>query len=270
MIDIENAVEEFNRYVKKYDVDNKRIKLKYIHIKNVVDNSKRIAQKLGLSENQVRLAELIGLLHDIGRFEQVKRFDTFSDKDSKIDHADFGVKILYEERLIRKFISENKYDHIIINAIENHNKLTIKDGLTEEEILYSKIIRDADKLDIFRVINEEPKEAIFWYESFSDNEINKEEFDIFTKKEYMIPYKNVKNNADQILTFYSYIYDFNFIESLKMIKENNYLSDFTKRIKTFFNSKIINEQVNQILDICNQYMDSKISVFEKNVTQKRL
>lgn len=264
MIDIEKAIEEFNKYVKKYDIDNKRIKLKYIHIMKVVDNSKRIAQNLKLSENQVKLAELIGLLHDIGRFEQVKRFDTFSDKDSKIDHADFGVKILYEEGLIRNFISESKYDHIIINAIENHNKLTIKEGLTEEELLFSKIIRDADKLDIFRVINEEPKEAIFWYKSFSDKEINRKEFDIFTKKEYIIPYKNVKNNADQILTFYSYIYDFNFAESLKIIKEKNYLSKFTKRIKTFFDSKIINEQVILLLDVCNQYMDSKISTFENN------
>ena len=90
MIDIENAKKEFMNYVKKYDINNGRIHLKVKHILRVAEVSKIIATKLNLTENQIRLAELIGLFHDIGRFEQVRLYDTFSDKDSGLDHASYS------------------------------------------------------------------------------------------------------------------------------------------------------------------------------------
>ena len=62
------------------------------------------------------LAKLIALLHDIGRFEQIRLYHTFSDKDS-INHAEFGAKLLFEDGLIRKFVETDKYDKIIKNAI---------------------------------------------------------------------------------------------------------------------------------------------------------
>ena len=61
---------------------------------------------LNLSEEDILLAELIGLLHDIGRFEQIKNYHTFLDKES-IDHAEYGNKILFEDDLIRNFITED-------------------------------------------------------------------------------------------------------------------------------------------------------------------
>ena len=71
MIDIEKAKNVFKEYVKKYDDTNPKIKMKIIHILKVAENSKKIATDLNLSEEDIVLAELIGLLHDIGRFEQV-------------------------------------------------------------------------------------------------------------------------------------------------------------------------------------------------------
>ena len=137
------------KYLKNYNPEDAQIKLKISHIYRVAELSKRLATMLNLSEEDILLAELIGLLHDIGRFEQIKNYHTFLDKES-IDHAEYGNKILFEDDLIRNFITEDKYDEIIKTAISNHNKPCISNDLTNYERLHAMIIRDADKTDIPR------------------------------------------------------------------------------------------------------------------------
>lgn len=89
MIDLEKARQYFNQYVSHYDPNVPRICLKITHIKHVTSNSRQIAEMLGLLPEDQDLAELIGLLHDIGRFEQVRKYNTFSDKNS-VNHAEKG------------------------------------------------------------------------------------------------------------------------------------------------------------------------------------
>lgn len=174
MIDLEKATIAFKEYVKPYDINNEKIALKVKHTFRTVDMAKKIAQELKLNEEQVLLAELIGVLHDIGRFEQLRIYDTFRDKDS-FDHANFAVKILFEDGLIRNFIQDTKYDDIIYKAIKNHNKFKIEDGLAKEELLQARIIRDADKTDILAVFVEDIEEnrnVLYDYEEVSKQEIS--------------------------------------------------------------------------------------------------
>ena len=145
-INIEKAQEEFIKYTKMYDLENEHIKRKQEHSIRVMKISKQIAEGLNLSQEEVEIATLIGLLHDIARFEQYTKYCTFEDLES-IDHGDYGVDILDKE--IRKYIETDKYDKIIKLAVKNHNKYKIEEGLTEKEELFAKIIRDADKIDIF-------------------------------------------------------------------------------------------------------------------------
>ena len=121
MIDIQNAYNEFDKYVSNYNPEHPRIKLKIEHIKRVARNSKELAKTLKLSENDTLLAEMIGIFHDLGRFEQVRIADTFSDKDSKINHAEYSVKALFDNAFIRNFIKEDTYDELIKKVILNHN-----------------------------------------------------------------------------------------------------------------------------------------------------
>ena len=79
----------------------------------------------------------------------------------KIEHAEFGVKVLFEDNLITKFIEDRKYDNIISKAIYNHNKFKIEDNLNDIELLHCKIIRDADKIDNFRVKQDDKFEDMF-------------------------------------------------------------------------------------------------------------
>ena len=121
MIDITKAKKAFKEYIQNYDINNPKVKLKIAHIERTADIAKKTAESLNLEKEDIKLAELIGLLHDIGRFEQIKRYNTFVDHLSE-NHAELGVNILFKENLIRKFIEDDKYDKIIELAIINHNK----------------------------------------------------------------------------------------------------------------------------------------------------
>ena len=108
-IDITKAKKAFKEYVKNYDPEDKKIMLKIKHIERVANLSKKMAEELNLSEEDTQLAELIGLLHDIGRFEQIRLYHTFVDRKS-VNHGELGAKILFEDGLIRNFIETNEFD----------------------------------------------------------------------------------------------------------------------------------------------------------------
>lgn len=257
MIDINKAYKEFDKYVSNYNPNHPRIKLKTEHIKRVAKNSVKIAKDLGLDDEEVKLAELIGIFHDIGRFEQVRIADTFSDKDSGINHAELSVKVLFEDGIIRNFIDDTKYDEIIKKAVLNHNKAQIDNGLTDKELLFAKIIRDADKIDIFFTTVYFEFEPLFWYKGgFDQEEINPLILKQVENHE-LIHYNMIKNNADQLPIFYAYIYDLNFDISLKTVVEGKYLDGYTERIKHHFTSPKVHKQADYALKICHDYFKEK-------------
>ena len=258
MIDIQKANIEFDKYVSQFNSNDSRIKLKMDHIKRVAMMSKKIAQNLHLDDEQVKLAELIGLFHDIGRFKQVELYNTMNDRTS-VNHAELGVKVLFDENLIDKFNVEEKYKKIIKNAIINHNKNKINDDLGDEEILFAKIIRDADKLDIYYTICEYDFPSIFWYQDFHCGPISDIIMSDFIKNN-VVDYSNIKSNSDQILTFYAYIFDFNFDFSLIFLKEKKYLDKFTDRVCNNFLNNTVKQQVKQILEISNRFLNKYSSV----------
>ena len=253
MIDIENANIEFDKYASQFNANNGRIKLKIDHIKRVAEMSKKIAQNINLNEEQVKLAEVIGLFHDIGRFKQAELYDTFNDKES-VDHAELSVKVLFDENLIEKFNIEEKYKKIIKMAIINHNKSRIDDNLSADEMLFSKIIRDADKLDIYYTICEYDFPSIFWYHDFNCDSISDLIMNDFINNHY-VDYSYIKSNADQIPIFYAYVFNFYFNFSLQFLKEKKYLDKFTDRVYENFANDNIKKQVKQIFEISNEYLN---------------
>ena len=238
MINLSQAKEEFEKYVKPYGRDNVKICRKIEHSYRVIKVAEQIAKTLKLEEEDLELAKLIGLLHDIGRFEQIRIYDTFSDKDS-IDHADLGVKILFEDGLIRKFIEDDKYDNIIYKAIKNHNKYAIEDGLDEKELLHAKIIRDADKTDIYEVYIrdiESNENAIFNYDNISKEKINDKVLETVKEHKLVDRYYTV-NEADRYVAALAFIFDFNFKKGLELVKERKYITKLINRVRTENNKK---------------------------------
>ncbi|HHW69396.1 MAG TPA: HD domain-containing protein [Tenericutes bacterium] len=234
-------IEEFNNYIKAYDINDKKIKLKYDHSFRVMERSGELARKLDLSVSDVELAKLIGLLHDFGRFEQQKIYKTFDDHLS-IDHANYSVDILFENNEIRKYITDSKYDNIIKAAIKNHNKFSIEEGLNNIEKLHAKIIRDADKMDILYAIAYPRTINI----KDTEEDISKEVLEEFNNKT-TITIPNVKNSNDKILMYLALIYDINYIYSIEYIMDNKILEKIFNRI----NNK---EKFKKYFTCINEYM----------------
>ena len=129
----------------------KTIDLKARHCLRVQTEIGDIAENAGMSADEVRIAEAVGLLHDVGRFAQVDRYGTFVDLTS-INHARLGVRIIRSEGILEHVDRAER--KIILIAVENHNKLKIPSRLRGRALLHSKLIRDADKLDIFRMLTD--------------------------------------------------------------------------------------------------------------------
>lgn len=150
----------FQDYVRDYDSANPMIQHKIIHTFRVADLADRIARSLEPDEACADFSWFLGLLHDIGRFEQVRQYGTFVDSHS-VDHAQLGADLLFTEGFIHRFPAQNLpagWQRMAETAIRLHNQLKLPDDLDEPTRMYAQILRDADKIDIFRVVLELPYE----------------------------------------------------------------------------------------------------------------
>ncbi len=248
VINRKNVINAFAEYVRNYDPSDEKIKLKIDHTYRVAGLCQRIAESLGLSEPDVDIAWLLGMLHDIGRFEQIRRFGTFNDAQS-VDHAEFGADLLFREGLIRKFAEgyyeecelarsgneeaeqiiknnehHNKDTGLLEMAIRQHNKYRVKEDLTERQRMFCDILRDADKVDIFKVNADIPMEIIYdvTTEELKNGIITKEVLESFYKKETVL--KSVRRSAvDHIVGHISLLFELVYKESYRQAKEQGYV-----------------------------------------------
>lgn len=234
---IENIRKEFIKYVKGFNLKDKNIMGKFHHSFRVMDFATEIAKSLHLSDEDIKLASIIGLLHDIGRFEQWTKYETYSDSKS-IDHGDLGSDILKQDGFINNFVEDEEEKRIILIAIKNHNKYKIEDNLSERELLMSKIIRDADKLDIMKEQGKITQNIDF---------IKPELLESFDKKE-LCNDKFVENEIDHVLRLLSFIYDLNFKYSYEYLLNNNIIQNKVHLISCYYNDKkLLNDLENKII-----------------------
>lgn len=273
VINRKNVINAFAEYVRNYDPSDEKIKLKIDHTYRVAGLCQRIAESLGLSEPDVDIAWLLGMLHDIGRFEQIRRFGTFNDAQS-VDHAEFGADLLFKEGLIRKFAEgyyeecelarsgneeaeqiiknnehHNKDTGLLEMAIRQHNKYRVKEDLTERQRMFCDILRDADKVDIFKVNADIPMEIIYdvTTEELKNGVITKEVLESFYKKETVL--KSVRRSAvDHIVGHISLLFELVYKESYRQAREQGYvykLLDFKSDVP----------EVNAEFDDMRKYVD---------------
>lgn len=228
-IDYERARQEFEAYLDGYDRDDGKIRLKITHTYGVVARSRELAARMHLNEEDTELAALIALLHDIGRFEQLKRFDSFL--PDTMDHAAYGVKILFEEGMIRRFLPEDRWDGIIETAIRCHSDYRLEGKMDQRTLLHARLIRDADKLDNCRVKLTDPLETFM---GAGGEEIGSQK--IFPKvRKDILAGKSILSSdrvtdMDFWVSYMAYFYDLNFRESLDIVEENSYVGRLIGRI----------------------------------------
>ena len=259
MIDIVKAEKAFKEYLNEYDLESEKVQLKVTHTYGVVKASEYLAKQLNLNEEDTNLSRLIALLHVIGRFEQTKsNLSVYDNADRDFfDHAEYGVKILFEDNMIRRFIDEDKYDNIIYKAILNHNKIFIEEGLSEKELLHAKLIRDNDKTDNFRVKLTESFKVLLGTDDidFINNEkISDDIYNTFMNKS-LIAYGDTQTCLDRWSAYMAFIFDFNFDESLMYLKENDLINKCFNRINYKNPDTIM--KINNMKNLVNEYVDEK-------------
>jgi HD superfamily phosphohydrolase YqeK len=250
MIDLNKAINEFETYVKSFDIKEKNISYKYKHSYKVMEYSMSIAKSLNLSEEEINLSGLIGLLHDIGRFEQWTKYKTFRDNKS-IDHGDLSISILFNDGDIRKFIDDKEYDEIIKKSISYHNKREIKD-CNEKELLFSKIVRDADKLDILEILVSSYRKINVTAKEISESVVN----DIYNKKSVDI--NDLKNDLDSKIFAVAFILDLNFKYSYELVKDKNYTNILMDSIIKGVKEKQTIDELIKIKNFINEHVEENI------------
>ena len=255
MIDLQHAKEEFERYLDGYDRENDKVKLKIVHTYGVVKCSRKIAEGLMLSEEDRRLAEIIGLLHDIGRFEQLKRYDSF--EPGMMDHASFGVQILFGEGVIRQFVKEDTWDGIIRTAIARHSDYCLEGIEDERELLHARIIRDSDKLDNCRVKLEDSVEAML---GVSAEEVGRTKISPQVMQQFeaqtSIRSETRRTKMDYWMSYLAYFYDINFNVTYEMIEENQFVDKLVKRIP--YEDRETAEMMEKVRQELNTYIHARI------------
>ena len=233
---MDNEIKLFENYISGFDKSNEKILYKYQHTYRVVSYAKEIAKSLDLDETEYNRACVCALFHDIGRFPQIKEFNTFNDLIS-FDHGDKGEEVL----------TELGYgDDIVHKAVKYHNKKVVPkfDELTD---MHCKLVRDADKLDIM----------IHYLDNPIDNDLLPDYSTIDLFKEHKL-----LDNADRDTAFeeaiapLAYIFDINFKKTIKILIENDYINKKINRIRNDKNNLL----VNYIEDKLKEYIKERFDV----------
>ncbi len=236
---LEKLREWFNGYVAGFYGDdayvNANLKLKEDHSRRTCDEIHYLAEELSLSDNQKRIAEVIAILHDVGRFRQFVKYRTYNDFRS-VNHCLLGLDVLRRTKVLEQV---DRYERELIEkAIEYHGQKGLPGDLEGECLLFSQLIRDADKLDVFYVVTE-------YYGQYRKNpdefniEMEFEDAPRYSKRILedvlhgrLTDYSKLQTLNDMKLLQLGWVYDVNFTATLKRIKQRRFLEqiiDFLPR-----------------------------------------
>ncbi len=127
------------------------LRLKLEHTQNVVRDARRIMAGEAWDDASCVLGEACALLHDTGRYAQFKAFGTFQDAKS-VDHAAHGVRVIREQRWLDSRPAEER--SLLLETVALHNRRAVPPAASARVARFTHLVRDADKLDIFRVMEQ--------------------------------------------------------------------------------------------------------------------
>lgn len=238
---------EFINYTDTFREYGDKVLLKIHHSLRVENLCRDIAEKTGLSSSSIDLSGKCGLLHDIGRFEQWRKYGTYNDSKST-DHGDLGASILKNNSLISKFTAEDQ--ETIINTAKYHNKYSVPFDLNERNGLFVHMTRDADKLDIFYLssLNE-------LHVNTHDSKISEKVYDLIMNHQN-ISRDDINTKADALAMRLSFVFGLKFNRSFEIMKENDYLNSvFDNQTKS--GSPELSAQLESLRTALNAFINKK-------------
>ena len=256
IIDRERVKNTFAEYTSGYNATDPKIKLKIDHTYRVAELCELIARDLKLDEYETDVAWLTGMLHDVGRFEQIKRFDSF--EPGTMEHAVYGAQLLFgPEKMIRRFVKDDRFDSLICTAIEKHSDFKLE-GITDERtLLHAKLIRDADKLDNCRVKLEESMETLLGVDEKGVGEgvIAPKVWESCMAKESVLSSDRV-SKVDYWISYIAQYYDINFPETYEIMREHDYVKRIMDRVP--YALPETQEKMDILAAEMGEYMDERI------------
>ncbi len=253
-IDRQRAEDAFRAYVSRYNDQDEKVCLKIEHTFRVAGLCDHLASCCGLEGEERDSIWLSGLLHDVGRFEQLKRYGTFIDADS-IDHAALGAEILFGEGQIRKYAEDESEDGLLRTAVFYHSAYRLPEGLDDRTLHCCNILRDADKIDILKVNVDFSPEDIY--------NVTSEELRACAVTEAVLEdlyagravLRSKKRTAvDHLVGHISLIFELVYPESLRVVARQGYLE---KLMQFPSDNPVTREQFAGIRTYVEEYLDKK-------------
>ncbi len=235
------------------------IRLKRDHSERVVKEIMWLADQLNLDDQARKLAGIMALFHDIGRFEQYARHRTFVDCRSE-DHAELGVRILQQHRVLGSLPPERA--GLICRVIAYHNRAALPEDDTGECLFYTRLLRDADKLDIWRVL-------IDHYQHRNRNgnpavELGLPDTPGISGRVYehvvnaqIVEARDIRNLNDFKLLQIGWVFDINFTPALQQVKDRGYIESLCQALPP-------SDRVTRIQQAVEAWFDRKLPVSSAN------
>ena len=249
----------FDQYTSRFFGDdayvNANLEHKRAHTQRTRAESTLLAQELALTEDEARIAELIALFHDVGRFPQFARYQTFNDPRS-VDHSQLGVQVLRQERVLDVLAGQER--QWVETAVGLHGGKSLPSALTGRALLFAKLIRDANKIDIFRIVaesyqqyQEDPDSFMLEIELPDEPGYTPEVLEAVVKGE-LIDSTRLRTLNDAKLCQLGWVHDLNFTASLKRIDQCGFLEHL-------FSFLPQDDEIRQACRKVRDYVDSRLA-----------
>jgi hypothetical protein len=248
----------YNDYTNSYRSGNEQlddaVQLKYDHTLRVCGEMEQLCISEYLESNDTMLAGIAALLHDVARFEQFRIFKTFSDVKS-VNHAELAVVIIKKNDLLAGLTTVDAAT--VISAIRHHNAIAVPLDLDARQQMFCRLLRDADKLDIYRIaldhyLKPDPRRKETVQVGIPDgSSVSLEVYRrILTGK--VVPYEMIKTVADFKMIQLGWVFDLNFSHSFKCVKERDYIGALKKQLPPV-------PEVLQVIRIVETYLEERIA-----------
>lgn len=211
-----------------FDDNDKR---KYLHTLEVSDFSHTIAIQKNFDVKSLMIMYTISIFHDLGRFFENHYFNKINDSN-KIDHAEQSVNILFSNDEIIKLLKKYKiedYIDIIKESILYHNKLIVP-----KDNKFLQVLMDADKISILHFVSLGKIISLDMTIPFSQRCL------LTFKQHKLINITDISSNSDSLLKYLAFIFNYNYEESLAILKEKGYVDHIFNNIKY----KLSNDDLN--------------------------
>lgn len=232
----------FLHYIDSFPFDDKAIRdhfqIKKTHSYRVIHEIDAIARQSRLSDRERELAQIIALFHDIGRFEQFMKYKTFNDDISE-NHAKIAIRVLKQQHFLSAF--DEQTVRTITSTISNHNIPVLPEISDPDVLLFSRLLRDADKLDIWRLTLLQNVAFTIRSEKETDHYRVPESILSCIREGRVVLVQFAESMNDFRLLRLSWVFDMNFPATYSILEKRKYIEKILAKMPEFPEKKEISE-----------------------------